>query len=87
MREVWDLPAARSLACQLAFDCRMATVEHIRRRSDGGTDAPANLAMACAFCNSSRADRTPETHAIVACALKRVGRHPCFDGKPPEPVS
>ena len=78
LRAKWDMPGQRSLACQLAFPYRMATVEHLRRRAEDGNDAPANLAMACAFCNSSRHERTPEIHALVMCALKRVGRHPCF---------
>lgn len=74
----WDMPAQRLLACQFAFAYRMATVEHLRRRADDGSNAPANLAMACAFCNSSRHERAPDIHAIVMWGLKRVGRHPCF---------
>ena len=81
LRARWDMPAQRSLACQLAFDCRMATVEHLRRRADAGDDTPANLAMACAYCNSSRHDRTPERHEQVMRELKRAGRHPCFPGQ------
>ena len=80
LRAKWDIPAERSLACQLAFDHRMASIEHLRRRADAGDDSPANLAMACAYCNSSRRERTPEIHALVMCGLKRVGRHPCFAG-------
>ena len=78
LREQWDMPARRSLACQLAFPYRRATVEHLRRQVDGGDDHPSNLALACAYCNSSRAARAPTIHAIVMCGLKRVGRHPCF---------
>ncbi len=81
LRAKWDLPASRSLACQLAFDYRMATVEHVRPRSQGGTDAPSNLAMACAYCNSTRHERAPETHAQAMVALKHAGRHPCFAGQ------
>ena len=83
LRAAWDMPAGRSLACQLAFAYRMATVEHLRRRAEGGTDAARNLAMACAYCNSTRRDRAPEIHAVAMCGLKRVARHPCFP--PPRP--
>ncbi|MFL5015095.1 MAG: HNH endonuclease [Rhizobium sp.] len=31
-----------------------ATIEHLRRRADGGTDHPSNIAMACKACNESR---------------------------------
>lgn len=78
LRAKWDIPASRSLACQLAFDYRQATVEHLRRRAEGGDDAPENLALACAYCNSSRGERAPDIQALVMCGLKRVGRHPCF---------
>ncbi len=30
------------------------TVEHLRRRSDGGTDRKDNLALACYDCNTNR---------------------------------
>ncbi len=80
LREAWDLPASRSLGCQIAFAYRMASVEHLRRRADGGADAPSNLAMACAFCNSTRRKRTPSAHAAAMRELKQGGRHPCFPG-------
>jgi 5-methylcytosine-specific restriction endonuclease McrA len=31
-----------------------ATIEHLRRRADGGSNAPHNLAMACKRCNQER---------------------------------
>lgn len=33
---------------------RIATLEHLQRRADGGTDDPDNLALACANCNHRR---------------------------------
>ena len=78
LRAAWDMPGARSLACQLAFDHRMASVEHLCRRADGGDDAPANLAMACAYCNSTRHASGPAEHGEAMRALRREGRHPCF---------
>jgi hypothetical protein len=78
LRARWDMPGSRSLACQLAFDYRMATVEHLRGRDGTDADRPGNLAMACAFCNSSRHDRTPEAHRIAMLALRDGGAHPCW---------
>ncbi|WP_286296548.1 HNH endonuclease signature motif containing protein [Aminobacter sp. SS-2016] len=31
-----------------------ATIEHLRRRADGGKDHPDNLALACKACNDGR---------------------------------
>jgi 5-methylcytosine-specific restriction endonuclease McrA len=30
------------------------TIEHLRRKADGGTNHPDNLALACSECNSGR---------------------------------
>ncbi len=78
LRAKWDMPGARSMACQLAFGYRMASVEHLRRRSEGGGDEPGNLAMACAYCNSSRREATPEAHGAAMRSMIEAGRHPCF---------
>ncbi len=34
----------------------MATIEHLRRKTDGGTSRRDNLALACAPCNNGRGD-------------------------------
>ena len=34
------------------------TFEHLKRRTDGGTDRLDNLALACNWCNSRRGDKT-----------------------------
>lgn len=72
------MPGARSMACQLAFGYRMASVEHLVRRSEGGGNEPGNLAMACAYCNSSRRDAAPDAHGAAMRAMVEAGRHPCF---------
>ena len=38
------------------YHARAATFEHLRKRQDGGTNHPDNLALACRLCNSSRGD-------------------------------
>lgn len=35
---------------------RRATIEHLRRRSEGGTRVVHNIAAACSLCNSKRQD-------------------------------
>jgi hypothetical protein len=32
----------------------MATIEHLKRKTDGGTDVADNLALSCNLCNSER---------------------------------
>jgi HNH endonuclease len=38
---------------------RLLTVEHLVPLSRGGTNAPENLAPACAACNGAKGDRLP----------------------------
>lgn len=40
----------------MQFNKRAATLEHLRRKADGGTNHPDNLALACRLCNSRRGD-------------------------------
>lgn len=37
---------------------RIASLEHLVRSADGGTNARNNLALACVFCNSKRQDKS-----------------------------
>jgi 5-methylcytosine-specific restriction endonuclease McrA len=55
----------------LSHESPRATIDHVRCRSDGGADALANLVLACADCNNSRAD-SPAAVWLRAClALNR----------------
>lgn len=61
-----------------AAKSRRATREHLVRQADGGTDAAANLMLACVFCNSWRNERS-----LVECraGIKKMiddGQHPGF---------
>ena len=63
-RGVWAGPC---LFCggRLALDPRTgdgATLEHIRPRTDGGTDDLANLGLAHARCNNEKGRRTDPKH-------------------------
>jgi 5-methylcytosine-specific restriction endonuclease McrA len=46
----------------LTFDFQLqkrpeaATIEHLRRKADGGRDHPDNVALACKRCNDERGD-------------------------------
>ena len=55
-----------------------ATIEHILPRSHGGTDAPENLALACARCNHQKGARLdqrrlddPTLQAVMARLRER----------------
>lgn len=41
---------------------RMATIEHLHRRADGGPDKIENYALACRRCNRRRGGRKVEDH-------------------------
>lgn len=59
-----------------------ATIEHIEPRHHGGTDAPENLALACARCNAGKGMRLdhrkkddPKLREVVeALRAKRLAR-------------
>lgn len=59
-RTVIRRAAARCEYCRCPEEISPAAfcVEHIRPRSTGGGNQPANLALACAGCNGRKADRT-----------------------------
>ena len=44
--------------CPEAFAPQPHSIEHIRPRGQGGSDNPANLALACQGCNNHKYDRT-----------------------------
>ena len=73
---------------QLSHDSPHATLDHVRCRSEGGSDALANLVLACAECNSSRGDAPawtwlqrrldlmrPVDASAVLAAIGRSDRH------------
>ena len=55
---------------------RRATAEHIRRRIDGGSDLPENLAGACLWCNTTRHDMPAEDWFWKVRGLIEAGFHP-----------
>ena len=48
----------RSIYLEFDRGSQVATIEHLKRRCDGGTDHPDNLALACHGCNSQRGTRS-----------------------------
>jgi 5-methylcytosine-specific restriction endonuclease McrA len=60
---------------------RGATIEHIRRRVDGGGNARENLAAACEWCNGARGPISAVAWFDEVARLKRAGKHPHF-GEP-----
>lgn len=53
-----------------------ATIEHLHRRCEGGTNALANLRMACLYCNTTRGESPVEDHACRIAEAVKSGRHP-----------
>ena len=57
---------------------RIATIEHIIRRTDGGSNDEENLAAACAWCNHCRGEFDAEVWFDQVCWMKENGFHPHF---------
>jgi hypothetical protein len=55
---------------------RAVTRDHIIPRSDGGTDARANLVAACRFCNGYRGNRPADEAFERIQRLVSRGTHP-----------
>jgi hypothetical protein len=53
-----------------AIQDRMATIEHLHRRADGGPDKLANYAMACRRCNRKRGGAKVEDHREAMMAQR-----------------
>ena len=56
--------------CEVLFPFRNMTIDHILPRSRGGSDAPDNLQLLCAACNSTKSNRTQEDLIV---ALREQG--------------
>jgi len=55
-----------------ALRYRRATIEHLHRKVDGGSDKMENLVMACALCNSRRGELPVNIH-LAATQDNREG--------------
>ncbi len=53
-----------------------ATIEHLHRRADGGSDYYDNLVGACNWCNANRLDRSAMVWFQEVQFLVETGRHP-----------
>lgn len=58
------------------FRRRYATLEHLKRRADGGTRANTNLVMACNSCNSRRGEMPVDQYRDHISSLVARGIHP-----------
>ena len=84
----------RCAGCLRPLPYRNLTVDHILPQSRGGGDAPANLQLLCAACNSKKSAGTHEelTIKLVAegvIALQRFGRKryaPAGEGRTMGPI-
>ena len=82
----------------LSYRSADATVDHVRCRSAGGSDALDNLVLACAACNHKRSNRSAELwlqhcrksglevdEHTIASAIRRAEKH-ARRGRRPQPV-
>jgi len=59
----------RHMVFRVDFSSKMATVEHIVRRADGGSNLMQNLKLACLACNTARGARTFEEWRSIRSRL------------------
>ena len=57
---LFGLQEGKCNGCEVLFPFRNMTIDHIRLRSRGGSDAPDNLQLLCGACNSTKSNRTQE---------------------------
>lgn len=53
---------------------RELTLDHLKCREDGGSNAPTNLVLACLKCNSARSNRTVWYKYATGGAVERIRR-------------
>ncbi|MGO9707485.1 MAG: HNH endonuclease [Polyangiaceae bacterium] len=76
-RVLWEEQGGLCWYCRKPVASRAATVDHVRPRSKGGTNARANLVMACARCNRRKGSKlthrtkTPGRLAVLRAMSSR----------------
>ena len=67
---LFGLQEGKCNGCEVLFPFRNMTIDHILPRSRGGSDAPDNLQLLCAACNSTKSNRTQQD---LIAALREQG--------------
>ena len=57
---LFGLQEGKCNGCEVLLPFRNMTIDHIIPRSRGGSDAPDNLQLLCAACNSTKGKGTQE---------------------------
>ena len=57
---LFGIQEGKCKGCEVLFPFRNMTIDHIIPRSGGGSDAPDNLQLLCAACNSTKGNRAQE---------------------------
>lgn len=60
---------------KLKFRMVHATIEHLQRKVDQGTNKKENLRMSCFACNNRRGEMSPEDFKAYVQQLIREGKH------------
>jgi 5-methylcytosine-specific restriction endonuclease McrA len=86
----WDTPKSAAIKLGVPISLiakRMATREHLRRRTEGGGDYIFNIVMACQECNVDRGERSVLDH-VKAKRQEHRPRGLVFANEipPPSPV-
>lgn len=55
-RKLYHAQLGACAICEIELPFRLMTVDHIKPRSKGGTDAEPNLQVVCSHCNSVKGD-------------------------------
>ena len=55
---LFGMQEGKCAGCQVSFHFRNMTIDHIKPRSEGGTDHITNLQLLCGACNSTKGNRT-----------------------------
>lgn len=57
-KEMWNAHGRQCVYCHQYMTFKSMTVDHIKPKSKGGKDNPANLLPACKSCNSMKGTKT-----------------------------
>ena len=56
-----------------------ATIEHYRKKEDGGKGDPENIIAACSWCNGRRGNHKPMEWFEIVQNMVRKGTHPHWE--------
>lgn len=64
LKKLFSIGETQCIYCDRTLTQDTATIEHLKRRTDGGNNSCANVTLACAKCNCHRGEISPLQHRI-----------------------